>query len=205
MVVKERPRLTVGAGTVIEEGAVVGETHPGWHEPTLIGAGCRIRRFSVVFTDTAIGDRTMTGVGTVIREHTRIGSDCVIGTNAIIEGNADIGNEVVIQTGVFIPTTARIGDRVFLGPRVVLTNDAYPLRRRSEYTPAGPELCDDVTIGANATLLPGVRIGEGAMVAAGAVVTRNVPAWSLAVGVPARLRDLPERLREPNQVRRRRG
>lgn len=205
MVVKERLRLRVGSGTVIEENAILGEMHPGWKAPTIIGSGCCVRRFSLIFTDTEVGDHTMTGVGVVIREHTRIGSGCIIGTNTIIEGNVDIGDEVIIQSGVFIPTMTKIGDRVFIGPRAVLTNDAYPLRQRAEYIPMGPELGDDVTIGANATLLPGVRIGKGAMVAAGAVVTHDVPAWNLAVGVPARIRDLPEKLRELNQVRRRCG
>lgn len=205
MVVKERLRLRVGSGTVIEDNAILGEVHPGWKAPTIIGADCRVRRFSLIFTDTEVGDHTMTGVGVVIREHTRIGSGCIIGTNTIIEGNVDIGDEAIIQSGVFIPTMTKIGDRVFIGPRAVLTNDAYPLRQRAEYIATGPELSDDVTIGANATLLPGVRIGKGAMVAAGAVVTHDVPAWKLAVGVPARIRDLPEKLREPNQVRRRSG
>jgi acetyltransferase-like isoleucine patch superfamily enzyme len=84
-----------------------------------------------------------------------------------------------------------------------MTNDRYPLRMRKEYVVAGPQLDDDVTIGANATLLPGVRIGAGAVVAAGAVVTRDVPEWSLAVGVPAKVCELAAHLREPNQVRRR--
>jgi acetyltransferase-like isoleucine patch superfamily enzyme len=195
----------IGARTIIEEGAVVGEPHAGWEQPALVGDDCHIRRHSIIFTDTVLGDRAVTGVGVVIREQTRIGRDCMVGTATIIEGNTEMGDEVVIQSGVFIPTVTQIGSRVFIGPRAVMTNDTYPLRIRAEYVAAGPVLCDDVTIGANATLLPGVRIGAGAMVAAGAVVTRDVPPWSLAVGVPARIRDLPEHLREPNHMRRRHG
>jgi acetyltransferase-like isoleucine patch superfamily enzyme len=190
---------------VIEDGATVGLAYQGWQNPARIGAACLIRRGTVVFADVAVGDRSQTGMGVIIREHTRIGADCVIGTLTIIEGRTEIGDQVVIQSGVFIPTMTEIGSRVFIGPRAVMTNDPYPLRRRSEYVAAGPVLGSDVTIGANATLLPGVRVGEGAMVAAGAVVTHDVPDWSLAIGVPARVRELPDRLREPNQVRRTRG
>jgi acetyltransferase-like isoleucine patch superfamily enzyme len=203
MAVKERSRLTIGRGTVIEEGAVVGEAGRDWGKPTVIGIDCLIRRNSVIFTDTAIGDRVITGTGVLIREKTHIGNDCLIGTGTIIEGCTEIGDEVVIQSGVFIPTMCRIGSRVFIGPCAVMTNDAYPLRKRAQYSAAGPTLDDDVTIGANATLLPGVRIGEGALVAAGAVVTGDVAPWHLAVGVPARIQELPDGLREPNQVRRR--
>lgn len=189
---------------VVEDGVTVGLEYKGWKDPARIGRGCLIRRGTVILADVVIGDRSQTGMGVFIREHTRIGSDCVVGTATIIEGNAELADEVVVQSGVFIPTMTEIASRVFIGPRVVMTNDQYPLRRRSEYKAEGPVLECDVTIGANATLLPGVRIGQGAMVAAGAVVTRDVPAWSLAVGVPARIRELPEKLREPNQIRRRR-
>ena len=188
---------------VIEDETTVGLEYPGWENPARISAACIIRRGAVIFADVVIGDRTQTGIGVIIREHTRIGGDCVVGTMTIIEGHTEIADQVVIQSGAFIPTMTEIGSRVFIGPRVVMTNDSYPLRRRGEYVAAGPALASDVTIGANATLLPGIRVGEGAMVAAGAVVTCDVPAWSLAVGVPARVRDLPDRLREPNQVRRR--
>ena len=193
----------IGAGTTVEDGAVVGERYAGWSRPAEIGAACRIRRGTVIFADVVIGDGTVTGIGAVIREQTSIGADCLIGTGTIIEGHTEIGDQVILQSGVFLPSGTRIGSRVFVGPRAVLTNDRYPLRRRTEYTPVAPVLDDDVTIGANATLLPGVRIGAGAMVAAGAVVTADVPPWSMAVGIPARIRELPAALREPNQPRRR--
>ncbi|MHB1432112.1 MAG: acyltransferase [Streptosporangiaceae bacterium] len=189
--------------SVIDEHAVVGLAYDGFTNPARIGGGCLVRRGTVIFADVVIGEHTQTGMGAYIREHTTIGSNCVIGTAVIIEGHTDIGDYVIVQSGVFLPTMTRIGNRVFIGPRAVLTNDRYPLRMRESYAPEGPVIGDDATIGANATLLPGVRIGEGAMVAAGAVVTGDVPPWTLAVGVPARIRDLPARLREPNQARRR--
>jgi len=188
---------------MLDDEVVIGLRYEGWSAPATVGAGCKIRRGSVIFADVLVGEGSQTGMGVYIREQTRIGRNCIIGTATIIEGHVDIADDAVIQSGVFIPTCTTIGNRVFIGPRAVMTNDRYPLRMRKEYVAVGPQLCDDVTIGANSTLLPGVRIGAGAVVAAGAVVVRDVPEWSLAVGVPAKVCDLPAHLREPNQVRRR--
>lgn len=200
---RESAFYTSHDSTVIEDEALVGLPYEGWANPAHIGQNCRIRRRTVIFADVVMGDRSQTGMGVYIRECTRIGHDCMIGTASIIEGHAEMADYVVVQSGVFIPTETRIGSRVFIGPRAVMTNDRYPLRMRDGYSPIGPVLGDDVTIGANATLLPGVRIGAGAVVAAGAVVVNDVPAWSLAMGVPAKICDLPDKLREPNVMRRR--
>jgi acetyltransferase-like isoleucine patch superfamily enzyme len=158
---------------------------------------------TVIYANVRLGARSATGTFALIREHTHMGEDCLVGSTTIIEGHARMGDGVVLQSGVFVPTETIMGQRVFVGPCAVLTNDRYPLRRRSTYRAEGPVLEDDVTIGANATLLPGVRVGEGAMVAAGAVVTKDVPAWTMAIGCPARIRDLPDDLRQPNEPRRR--
>jgi acetyltransferase-like isoleucine patch superfamily enzyme len=81
---------------------------------------------------------------------------------------------------------------------VTILNDRYPLRLRDQYRPEGCVLEDDVTIGGAAVLLPGVKIGRGSFVAAGAVVTKDVPPGQLVVGVPGMIQPLPEKLREPN-------
>jgi acetyltransferase-like isoleucine patch superfamily enzyme len=103
-----------------------------------------------------------------------------------------------MQTGVYIPRETEIGDRVFLGPNATLLNDPYPLRVDAELE--GPTLEDDVSVGANATVLPGVTVGEGSFVAAGAVVVDDVPPKTLAVGEPARHEELPEELEGRNDV-----
>jgi acetyltransferase-like isoleucine patch superfamily enzyme len=202
-VIGPQHQYEAGPETVIEPGCIVGRLYEGWEEPARIGSMCRVRTGSILYADTVIGDGTVTGAGVFIRERTRMGEGCLVGTGTIIDGSVEMGDHVVMQSAVYIPSHVVIGARVFLGPRAVLTNDLYPLRLRLSYVPRGPVLEDDVSVGANATILPGVRIGEGAMVAAGAVVTKDVPAWTLAVGVPARIQDLPERLRERNTVRRR--
>lgn len=163
-----------------------------------IGSNSIIRANSTIFSSVKTGSNFKTGHNVMIRENTQIGDNVLIGTNVIIDGNVKIGNNVSIQGNVYIPTNVIIEDNVFIGPCAVLANDKYPIRKKYELK--GPVLRKGVSIGANATLLPGVEIGEGAMVAGGALVTKDVPPWKLAVGVPARVHDLPEDLKELNRI-----
>jgi UDP-2-acetamido-3-amino-2,3-dideoxy-glucuronate N-acetyltransferase len=115
----------------------------------------------------------------------RIGRDCNICDHVLIEGDVVLGDEVTIKSFVQIFEGFRAGSRVFIGPNATFAND---LRPRSKAYPAAfltTILEDDVSIGANATILPGLKIGRGAMVGAGAVVTRDVPPYATVVGNPA--------------------
>jgi acetyltransferase-like isoleucine patch superfamily enzyme len=116
----------------------------------------------------------------------------------VIDGNCRIGSHVSIQSNVYIPTNTVIEDYVFLGPCCVLANDKYPVR--VPYDLKGPVIRKGASVGANATLLPGIEVGEGAMVAAGALVTKNVPPWKLAIGCPAKIAELPEALKTANRI-----
>lgn len=156
---------------------------------TTIGNNAILRSGTIIYSDVIIGDDFQTGHNVVIREKTRIGNRVAIGTATIIEGNCSIGSRVSLQSMVYIPTDTVIEDEVFIGPNTVLTNDRYPPTRIGGLK--GPSIRKGAAIGANTTLLPGVCIGEGALVAAGSVVTRDVPAHMLAVGSPARIKDLP--------------
>ena len=184
----------IGDNCVIHPSVSIGDASGG---PVEIGRDATIRSGTVVYPDVVIGEGFVTGHGAVVREGTVIGDDVVVGTQTVVDGHTTIGSAVSMQTGVYVPTNTEIGDRVFLGPRAVLTNDPYPLRQPAELV--GPTLADDVTIGANATLLPGVRVGEAAFVAAGAVVTRDVPPETLAVGSPATFEPLPDHLAGGNE------
>ncbi|WP_094228342.1 acyltransferase [Methanolobus psychrotolerans] len=163
-----------------------------------IGSNAFIRAGATIFSNVMAGNNFRTGHNAMIRENTIIGDNVLIGTNVIIDGNVSIGNNVSIQGNVYIPTHVTIEDKVFIGPCAVLANDRYPIR--GEYHPEGPILRKGASIGANATLIPGVEIGEGAMVAAGALVTKDVPAWKLAIGCPAKIVDLPEKLELLNSI-----
>jgi acetyltransferase-like isoleucine patch superfamily enzyme len=159
---------------------------------TLIGKNAIIRSGTIIYCDVVIGDNFQSGHNVMIRENTRIGNRVAIGTATIIEGDTTIGNKVSLQSMIYIPTGTVIGDNVFIGPNAVLTNDRYPPTGIGGLK--GPQIMDGAAIGANVTLLPGVCIGEGALVAAGAIVTRNVPAHKLAIGTPAKIADLPSKM-----------
>jgi len=159
---------------------------------TIIGKNAIIRSGTIIYCDVTIGDNFQSGHNVMIREKTKIGDRVAIGTSVIIEGSSVIGNDVSLQSMVYVPTDTVIGNHVFIGPNTVLTNDRYPPTRIGGLK--GPQIKDTAAIGANATLLPGVCIGEGALVAAGAVVTRDVPAYKLAIGAPARITDLPDKM-----------
>ncbi len=166
--------------------------------PVRLGLAARIRAGTIIYADVEVGDDFQTGHHVMIRERTVIGHHVVIGTNTVIDGNVVIGDFVKIESNCYIPTHVHIGNRVFLGPNVVLTNDRYPLKMRDQYVPEGPILEDGVTLGGGVVVCPGVRIGHDSFVAAGAVVTKDVPPLSLVVGVPGRIQPLPEKLRERN-------
>ena len=161
---------------------------------TTIGKNAIIRSGTILYCDVVIGDDFQTGHNVMIREKTRIGDRVAIGTGTVIEGNTIIGNDVSLQSIVYIPTETRIGDHVFIGPNAVLTNDRYPPTRIGGLK--GPVIKNHTAIGANTTVLPGICIGEGALVAAGSVITRDVPDHMLAIGSPARIRDLPPAMKD---------
>ena len=184
----------------IQPGATVGLAYAEGCAPARITGPATIRSGTVIYADVVIGEHFQSGHNALIREHTEIGRHVVVGTNTVIEGQVTIGDFVKIESNCFIPTCAVIGSRVFLGPHVVLTNDRYPLRRRHKYKPEGPVIEDNVSLGAGAVVLPGVRIGAGSFIAAGAVVTADVPPYTLVCGVPGKGEPLPEHLREANMA-----
>lgn len=182
----------LGANVDIDPGATVGYEYDAEAGPAVVGPDSTIRSGTTVYCDVDIGAGFTTGHDAVVREHTIVGENVTLGTKSVLDGRLAVGSAVSIQTGVYVPPETQVGDRVFLGPNAVLTNDPFPLR--TDVDLEGPILRDDVSVGANATVLPGVTVGEGAFVAAGAVVTRDVPPDTLAVGVPADHRPLPAEL-----------
>jgi acetyltransferase-like isoleucine patch superfamily enzyme len=134
-----------------------------------------------------IGEGTRIWAYAHILPGARIGVDCNICDHTFIENDVVIGDRVTIKSGVHIWDGARIEDDVFIGPNVAFTNDRYPKSKQYPKTFLNIVIQKGASIGANATLLPGITIGENAMVGAGAVVTRNVPANALVVGNPARI------------------
>ncbi len=142
--------------------------HPnGICESNSVGAGTRIWAFAHVLPGA------------------KIGSGCNICDNVFIENDVVVGDNVTVKCGVQLWDGLRVGNQVFIGPNATFTNDRFP--RSKDYPDEFLQtvLENGVSIGANATILPGLRIGAGAMVGAGAVVTRDVPPNAIVVGNPA--------------------
>lgn len=184
-----------------QPGAVIGFRYKKDCSPVKLGNNCIIRLGSIIYADVVAGDDFQTGHHVMIREHTVIGSHIVIGTNTVIDGNVNIGDFVKIESNCYIPTHVTIGSRVFIGPGVVLTNDKYPQKMRDQYKPEGPIIEDGVTLGAGVVVVPEIIIGKGSFVAAGAVVTKNIPPMSFVKGIPGEILPLPDKLREFNTAK----
>jgi acetyltransferase-like isoleucine patch superfamily enzyme len=193
--------VEVGDGCSIQDGAVLGKvpvlaatssasrvTPPPLilEDRVSIGAGAIIFAGAHVGRDTVIGDHTH------VRERTVIGAETVVGRGSAIGSDAEIGARVRIQTNVWLTSLSVVEDDVFVGPGVVSTNDDAMARGGPDYVLRGPTLRRACRVGGGVVLAPGVEIGEEAFVAAGAVVTRDVPPRALVMGVPARVvRDVP--------------
>ena len=154
-----------------------------------------------IINDPEIGEGTWIGAFTVIDGigGLKIGKGCDISCGVHIITHSTVKRCVTERKYNDVEKSETvIEDHVFIGPCAVLTNDKYPIRNKSELK--GPILRKGASIGANSTILPGVEIGEGAMVAAGALVTRDVPDWKLAIGFPAKFKDIPEDLKTLNNI-----
>lgn len=121
-----------------------------------------------------------------ICEGVEIGKNCVIGSNVWVGKNVKIGDGTRIQHGAFITNGSVLEEHVFIGPNVTFTDDKYPRAGNRHYIPEPPRICHGSSVGANATILPGVVVGPGMMVGAGAVVTESFTEGTVA-GVPARV------------------
>jgi acetyltransferase-like isoleucine patch superfamily enzyme len=187
-----------GEKVTVDQGAILGIEYEEGTSPPDIGSDSVIRSGTIIYNDVKGGSGLQTGHHALLREKTVLGTDCLVGTQAVIDGYTTVGDSISMQTGVYVPSHTEIGDQVFLGPNATLLNDPYPVRTDAEL--AGPSIEDGASIGANATVLPEVTIGEGAFVAAGAVVTQDVPPETLAVGAPASIRELPPELEGGNNL-----
>jgi acetyltransferase-like isoleucine patch superfamily enzyme len=145
-----------------------------------------IHKLSDVQT-SAIGSETRVWQYVVILPGAYIGDHCNICSHCLIENDVHIGNRVTIKSGVQIWDGISIEDDVFIGPNVTFCNDKFPRSRMYQQELPRTVIKSRASIGANATILPGLTIGEGAMVGAGSVVTRDVPDNVVVIGNPARI------------------
>jgi len=181
-------------GAEIDHGAVIGRPprlgrHSAWPEPVpqavVIGAGAAVGCAAVVCAGARIGPGAVVADGALIRELAVIGAESVIGHASSVGRGAVIGERVRIMSKCGISPATRIEDDVFIASLVVTVDDATGGRRSGE--PTQVLLRRGCRIGAAAVILPGVEIGEGALVGAGAIVSRSVPPGKLVRGEPARV------------------
>ena len=160
---------------------------------TRIGKGTKILTGAIVYNGCDIGKNCLVADHASIRENCTIGDHTVIGRHVCVEMNTYIGSHVLIETQAHITGNMVIEDYVFVGPNVTTMNDrimGHPIKFRSKLREkiklVGPTIKKGARIGSASCILPGVTIGEEAVVAAGAVVTKDVPPHTVVVGVPAK-------------------
>ena len=194
------PNVLLGVEVVIDPPAVIGKPPRGANPGELalkIGDDSHIRPFSTIYAGTEIGDHFQTGQGVSIREDNVIGSNVSIGTNSVLEFGNRIGDGSRIHSCCFLEMVI-IGKFVFIGPHVVFTDDPHPMFcPRYKECLKGAIVDDFARIGANCTILPGVRIGRNCLVGAGSVVTKDVPENAVVAGNPARVIKMVDELECP--------
>lgn len=185
----------VGEGARLQDGAVVGKplalgarstAARAVPPPAEIAAGATVCAGAVVVAGARIGPRAIVGDQAHVRERAVVGAETVVGRGSALDNDVLVGTRVRIQTGCYITAFSVLEDDVFVAPGVTLTNDDTMARHGPDHALRGAKLRRACRVGGGAVLLPGVELGEEAFVAAGAVVTRDVPARAVVMGVPAR-------------------
>jgi len=188
----------IGSGTIIEAQVHVGvRYHPDCGR-AIVGAESILRLGTVIYGDVKVGKYFQTGHYTVVRARVNAGDYCALGNHSVLEGMVELGEGVRIMSMVYIPSRTRIGNHVFIGPGTTFLNDKLPGRLEVMKSPLGATIEDEVMIGGGCVILPGIRIGTQSFIAAGTLVTRDVPPHTLAIGSPAEHRPLPAAIDRPN-------
>jgi acetyltransferase-like isoleucine patch superfamily enzyme len=192
----------IGSGCVLQDQAVVGKPsrlgsrssaprEPA--DPAVLGDGAAVLAGAVVFAGAEIGPGAIVGDQAQVRERATVGAEALIGRGSAVDNDVAVGARVSVQSNCYVTAYSVVEDDVFIGPGVTLTNDNTMSRHAPGSSPQGPTLRRACRIGGGAVICPGLEIGEEAFVGAGAVVTADVPARAVMVGVPARaIREVPD-------------
>ena len=174
-VLGKRPRLARHSSAEGEVGALE------------LGAGASVGTGAVIFAGASVGAEAIVGDQAFVRERASIGAGSVVGRGSVVDNDVVIGARVRVQTDVYLTAFTLVEDDVFVGPCATTTNDDTMSRHAPEMPLHGAILRRACRVGGGAVLTPGVEVGEEAFVAAGAIVTRDVPARAVVMGAPARV------------------
>lgn len=200
------PNVIIGDNTFVGPYSILGEPTASFYnessdciekhnfKKTIIGHNSVIRSHSIIYEDVKIGEGFQSGHSITIRENTSIGIKCSVGTQTDIQDNVKLGNYVRAHSNVFMGQYTVIEDHVWIYPYVALTNDRHP----PVYNPKGVTIKKYAVISTSSVILPGVVIGENALVGAHSVVTKNVDDEMLVVGNPAKVRCNVRDIRDEN-------
>jgi acetyltransferase-like isoleucine patch superfamily enzyme len=181
VVLGKRPRLAPGSGSQGDVG------------PLALGAAVTVCAGAVVFAGADVGEGTILGDQSFVRERATIGAGSVIGRGSVVDNDVSVGARVRVQTNVYLSAFSVLEDDVFVGPGVTTTNDDTMSRHERGMALRGVVLRRACRVGGGVVLTPGVEIGEEAFLASGAVVTHDVRPRAVVMGVPARVvREVPD-------------
>lgn len=167
---------------------ILGYPSPRGHRgPLVLGGGSHLRSGTVLYDGSRIGPGLETGHHVVIREDCVLGEQVSVWSNTVIDYGCRIGDRVKIHANCYIAQYTEILDDAFLAPGVTIANDLYPGQAASAEVMSGPWIGPGAQLGVNVTVLPFVRIGEGCLIGAGSVVTRDIAPGLVAFGNPARV------------------
>lgn len=191
--------VVVGDGVFLEDGAVLGRRPrtcgnttrpvPADPGPLVLGPACVVGANAVLYAGSTLGARVMVGDLASVREGCRIADDVVLGRGVLVMYDTVVGARTRVIDGAILTGNMVIEEDVFIGPGVLTVNDNEVYLRRFGLAPwaaSGPRVKRFALIGTGANLVAGITVGVGAIVAPGAVVTRDVPDWTIVAGVPAR-------------------
>jgi acetyltransferase-like isoleucine patch superfamily enzyme len=189
----------LGTGVRVEEGVIVGKpeagyavgrVYPGAGADTVLGPEVTARAGAILYAGTRVGEATVIGHHTLLRSFVTVGTGTQLGHHLTVERAARIGDGVRCSPGSHITSSCVLADHVFLGAGIRTVNDRELIWRDAGREPVlmPPRFETGAKVGSGSTILAGVVIGERALVGAGSVVTRDIPADATAYGVPARVR-----------------
>jgi UDP-3-O-[3-hydroxymyristoyl] glucosamine N-acyltransferase len=196
------PGTIVGENCEVQDGAVLGKPpklarHSSASRaaipPLVLEDGAVVCCRAIVFAGARISSGAIIGDQAYVRERSDIGAGSVIGRGSAVDNDVAVGERVRVQTDVYLTAYSTIENDVFVGPGVLTTNDSTMARHAPDHPAVGALLRRACRVGGAAVLVPGIEIGEEAFIAAGAVVTHDVPARGVVMGVPGRVvREVPD-------------